>query len=196
MNLYIIIVLILGLYYYVNYSTTIVEQFDTNSCPNILLQKGNKLYLKNTKKGKVPGVNPIIFNNLEEYVEYLDWQKALNIHCPVLYLKREYNTQNDEVFRIRPDIIEFNGGNQNAPPGENLNDISRRGYNIKSELLNNNSITNNAGIDSMYNIQEESNVESKPSDNPMDANWGGVKYTQKHIDKGKYKGNEVSIYVP
>lgn len=36
---------------------------------------------------------------------------------------------------------------------------------------------------------------SGPSDNPMDANWGGAAYTATDISSGKYAGNEVSIYV-
>ena len=35
-------------------------------CPNVLIQKGSKIYLYNTKIAEVPGVNPIMFNNLEE----------------------------------------------------------------------------------------------------------------------------------
>jgi hypothetical protein len=30
------------------------------------------------------------------------------------------------------------------------------------------------------------------SDNPMDSNWGGVLYTKKSVDSGKYKKNEVA----
>ena len=34
------------------------------------------------------------------------------------------------------------------------------------------------------------------SPDPMNDNWGGSLFTQKLIDKGYYKGNEVSLYVP
>ena len=46
------------------------------SCPDLLVQKGTKIYLYNTNRAEVPGVNPITFNNLEEYTEFLDWQKS------------------------------------------------------------------------------------------------------------------------
>ena len=83
--LIITIVFLLGLYFTCKYtSQDIIEGFDlnTNSCPNILIQKGTELYLHNSKKAKIPGVNPIKFNNLEDYVEFLDWQRSQNIKCP------------------------------------------------------------------------------------------------------------------
>ena len=33
------------------------------------------------------------------------------------------------------------------------------------------------------------------SPDPMDPNWGGKDYTQKLVDSGYYKENEVSIYI-
>ena len=33
------------------------------------------------------------------------------------------------------------------------------------------------------------------SDNAMDPNWGGIKYTEALVDAGYYKGNEVKIQV-
>ena len=34
------------------------------------------------------------------------------------------------------------------------------------------------------------------SDNAMDPNWGGAKYTDALVSAGYYKDNEVSIYTP
>ena len=31
-------------------------------------------------------------------------------------------------------------------------------------------------------------------DDPMNPNWGGEQYTEKMIDEGKYKANEVMFY--
>ena len=87
------IVFILGLYFTCNYtSQNIIEGFDVskNSCPNILIQKGKELYLHNSRRAKIPGVNPVKFNNLEEYVEFLDWQRSQNIKCPVLCLQHSF----------------------------------------------------------------------------------------------------------
>ena len=41
-------------------------------CPNLLIQKNNEIFLYNTKKANVPGVNPLKFNNLDEYTEFVD----------------------------------------------------------------------------------------------------------------------------
>jgi len=45
-------------------------------CPDILVQKGKSLFLYNSKVAQVPGVNPVEFENLEDYVEFLDWQRS------------------------------------------------------------------------------------------------------------------------
>jgi hypothetical protein len=43
-------------------------------------------------------------------------------------------------------------------------------------------------IDAIHNSTEQSRF----SDNPMDANWGGVEYTQQMIDTGKYEENNIN----
>lgn len=193
-------VFLLGLYYYINYSTPFIEGFGTPDCPNLLIQKGKKIYLKNTQKAEVPGVNPIIFKNLEEYVEFLDWQKSQNIKCPVLYLKREYDTQDNEVYRIRPDMVEMHGGGQSIPAGIHLgkteSSIEDSGKQIVGQQQPFDPMDQDQGmnspLDKLFNIEEGGGK----SANPMDSNWGGTQYTQKQVDKGRYKGNEVAIYVP
>ena len=111
----ILIVFILGLYFTCNYtSKDIIEGFDVtkNSCPNILIQKGKELYLHNSRLAKIPGVNPIKFNNLEEYVEFLDWQRSQNINCPVLFLQHSYDTQGKPIYKfIIVHIVEIVIGN-------------------------------------------------------------------------------------
>ena len=50
--------------------------------PNILIQKGSEIWLYNRKLAHIPGVNPVVFHNLDEYTEFLDWQKSQGIQCP------------------------------------------------------------------------------------------------------------------
>ena len=196
----IVAVFLLGLYYYINYSTPFIEGFGVSDCPNLLIQKGKKIYLKNTQKAEVPGVNPIVFKNLEEYVEFLDWQKSQNIKCPVLYLKREYDTQDNEVYRIRPDMVEMHGGGQSIPAGIHLgkteSTIEDSGKQIVGQEQPFDPMDQDQGmnspLDKLFNVEEGGGK----SANPMDSNWGGTQYTQKQVDKGRYKGNEVAIYVP
>ena len=79
-------------------------------CPNVLIQDGSGIYLKNNTLADIPGINPIKFNNLEEYVEFYNWQKSQGIDCPVLFLQKTYNAQSDPVFKFRPDIFNPEGG--------------------------------------------------------------------------------------
>ena len=79
-------------------------------CPNVLIQKGTKLYLHNTNIAEVPGVNPIVFNNLEEYTEFIDWQRSQGIRCPVLYLQETYDASGKLVCKARPCTSEPQGG--------------------------------------------------------------------------------------
>jgi len=85
------------------------ENKENQSCPDMLIQKGSKIYLYHSKKAEVPGVNPIEFQNLEEYVEFVEWQKSQNIFCPVLYLQKVYDTQGNSNYRIRPSPLDNKG---------------------------------------------------------------------------------------
>ena len=51
------------------------------------------------------------------------------------------------------------------------------------------------GATTPLDIMDQSKENLLFSDNPMDPNWGGTKYTQALVDAGYYKGNEVSIRV-
>ena len=79
-------------------------------CPNLLIQKGAKYFLHNTELVEVPGVNPIEFNNLSEYVQFLEWQRGAGIRCPVLYLQQTYDVQGNKTYKVRPSVTEMQGG--------------------------------------------------------------------------------------
>lgn len=113
--LYIFVLLVvIGIvgYYIIQFSNPKLLEGMTNStrCPNLLVQKGTNYFLYNTNLAEVPGVNPIQFNNLEEYVEFLDWQKSQGIICPVLYLQNTYDAQGNRVYKVRPSCTELEGG--------------------------------------------------------------------------------------
>ena len=74
-----------------------------------LLVKGNHVFLYNSKLAYVPGVNPLQFNNLEEYTEYVQWERANGINCPVLFLQHEY-AQNNSNYKLRPSLDNQQGG--------------------------------------------------------------------------------------
>ena len=170
-----------------------------NRCPNILIQKGSELYLHNSRLAAVPGVNPLKFNNLEEYVEFTEWQRSHGIRCPVLYMQHSFDAQGKPVYKIRPSPLNLQGG---LPP------VASSG--VSPSNANANFIDDadkppmNAGsypaFDPMEPNAGSANGQTRKlkglSANPMDPNWGGDAYTQAQIDAGKYAGDEVSIYVP
>ena len=72
------------------------------SCPTLLLKRGNKLMLFNKNMPEIGGENPIFFDSLEQYTEYVQTQRKLyNEECPVLFLQEENNAQGENVYRLR-----------------------------------------------------------------------------------------------
>ena len=206
------VLFLMGAYFVLNYSSadfkealTMPKNTNSNSnCPNILVQKGSQIYLYNSNKQIVPGVNPVTFNNLEEYVQFTEWQRSVGFTCPVLYLQHTENTQGEVVYKIRPSPTDLQGGlppitNPNAmpPPRKhitNLLDASRDDapYNVNSypgydaSNMDQGEFTPDMMLD--Y-IQQSTGL----SPNPMDENWGGADFTQTLIDAGYYKDNNVSL---
>ena len=219
----IFIVFLSGLYFCLNYEQAkLNEAFDNMenekgpSCPNILIKSGTELLLKNTKLAEIPGVNPLRFKNLEEYVEFTEWQRSQGIKCPVLFLQNTYDAQGKSVFKIRPGPTDLQGG---LPPDlpENAQDVSAATATAeaaatvqpkqapKSPLVDasrddppynqkqypgfdpdNLYVGVDVPLDKMYNAGEYKPV----SDNAMDSNWGGPEHSQRVVDSGYYDANK------
>jgi len=180
-------------------------------CPNLLIQKDSKFYLYNSKLLKVPGVNPVEFENLEDYTEFLDWQRSQGIRCPVLYLQQSYDAQGNQTYKVRPSVSEPQGGlppsiasatmgipNTPAYPNQQLlvdatqNDSP---YNANSVPAHDQT-SYYVGTTTPLDVMDQQQQSMLYSPNPMDPNWGGAEYTQTLVDKGFYAENEVSIAVP
>ena len=72
------IIFLLGLYISLNYSShSFKDGFvgDDDNCPDLLVQQGTELHLLNTKKAKIPGVNPIIIKSLESHIIKIYFEK-------------------------------------------------------------------------------------------------------------------------
>lgn len=158
-------------------------------CPNMLIERENNFFLYNSKIAIVPGVNPIQFKSLEEYSEFLDWQRGQGINCPVLELKYSTDPQGNDVYKIKPNIFRNQGGlpNSNTSDGElgtYSDDISPildanpspgiHGYDPENQYI---------GVETPIDRIPSSN--STPSMNPMDTDWGGASYTQKKLENTK-----------
>lgn len=101
-----------GLHFYAKYAS--YEK--TSRCPNILIQVGSKYFLLNSNIERVPGVNPLEFNTLEDYHEFLKWQKTVGIKCPVLFVQKTYDAQGNRVYKMRPSVNDQKGGLPPTPP--------------------------------------------------------------------------------
>lgn len=176
-----------------------------SNCPDLLIKSGNAILLYNSKLPESPGINPIPFYNLDEYINYLEIQKRNGIHCPVLFLQEEVNTQGNSVFRIRPDIFQPQGGLSSAPQIYNkmTPDVSRTPIQVIDANQDNPPWNSNSynefdpygqhvGQYTAVDAIHDATYKGKSlSENPMDDNWGGVLYTKDAVDSGKYKENEV-----
>jgi len=197
-----ILLFCLGIYFYSYYSVS-REGFDVDvkRCPNILIQKDSRFYLFNSNLAKVPGVNPIEFANLEDYTEFLEWQHSQGIRCPVLYLQQTYDAQGKPVYKVRPGVSDLQGGltpsgSTPLPPNPTLlTDATRddKPYNINSFPSYDQSSTYVGATTPLDTMNSQGNLPYSP--NPMDDNWGGNEFTQKLIEQGYYKGNEVALRV-
>ena len=210
LKILLMLIIFLGsLYFYIRYTSNpkMLEGLTTINgelrCPNLLIQKGTKYYLYNSNLAQVPGVNPIEFNDLEEYTEFLEWQRGAGIRCPVLYVQNTYDAQGNRVYKVRPSVSELEGG---LPPTTNvplplkitpLVDATRADapYNQGSYPAFDQT-SYYVGSITPLDMIKNSNYNMLYSDNAMDPNWGGTEYTQALVDSDYYKGNEVNIFTP
>lgn len=203
----ILVLFVLSLLFYIYYgSGSIKEGFSNYRCPNVLIQKGKEFFLFNTKIAEVPGVNPLRFSSLEDYKEFMDWQRSQGINCPVLYVQQSYDAQGDEVYQQRPDPFDLQGGLGTMPSAQDvalsptqdmtlLSDAGRADppYNQNSYPgfdPQNQYIGEFTPLDQM-DIEAES---LKFSGDAMDSNWSGAEYTQALVERGFYKDDEVYRY--
>lgn len=172
-----IFIFILGLYIVsTRPCSTFKEAFESNeACPDVLVQVGSKLYLFNSKKAEVPGVNPIEFRNLEEYAEFIQWQRKNDITCPVLFLQKMYDPQGNSMYRMRPSPLDPHNG---IPPvlsnekTSKLIDASRDDppYN-KNSYPGFDPMNQRIGILTDLDKLHESGLAKSDNTNAMDYNW-------------------------
>lgn len=217
----IIIIFIIGLIFYCTNSRSLfLENFENKStksnlpcgnkipkenCPNVLLKKNDKIFLYNANLARVPGINPVIFESLEEYIEFYEWQKSQNIDCPVLFLDTTYDTQNNEVYKVSEnpfqqpevtldtDLIRpgTKPGSKYLHPLVNANRSSMLAPYNQGPQIPADFDANNQYIGVMTPLDKIFVSNAKNSANPMDPNWGGHSFTQAKIDEGVFAKDEV-----
>ena len=161
------------------------------NCPDLLIRSGNELKLFNTKEPRSE-TNPKTFQNLDKYLNYLDYQRREEgFRCPVLFLQEESNTQGETVYRMRPSPVQMQPGATVQPvevmdssdDNKPFNQGHFQGFDAHGQQVG-----QYTKLDSIH----DSTMKVEISDNPMDPNWGGVSFSQKSVDSGKYAGSEVS----
>ena len=207
--LLIIVIFFLGLYFCLNYSSEDVKEGfkkkDSPRCANVLYQDGEKINLLNTGLARIPGVNPLVFNNLDEYVEFTKWQRSQGILCPALYLQKSYDTQGEPVYQTQGDPMNPGMG---APPYLNPGKLDDRedqklldaGHDDKEYNINSypgfDAHDQYVGVYTPLDKMYSSGTKGFPhSANAMDTNWGGPNFSQDVVESGYFADNEVSIRI-
>jgi len=179
-------------------------------CPNMLIKRGNQLLLYNTGKELKQGINPLIFDSMDQYTQYHKKQKQLGRDCPKLFLQEEYDAQGNQVMRIRPSPFDVGGGLGNFSAGnkDGLYHINKEKPIHYMDASREHSPYNKGmypGFDPLTiyegryteldKVHDSTQKRKGGSLNPMDPNWAGVIETQKAVDAGMYDENNVSIAV-
>jgi len=187
-----IIVFLIGIAFLCTYkSSDLREGFSVeNDCPNLLVQKGKELHLIYSGKAKIPGVNPIKFNNLEDYTEFLRWQRAKGIRCPVLYFQQTYDAQNNVGYRMLPDPIEKQAGLPSHAPPKRAQESPLYDANHDDMPYNKNDYPGFDAQDQYIGLYTplDKNFKSNEriSANAMDTNWGGALYSEENVQGGAF----------
>ena len=168
---------------------------NNDRCPNILIQHGSEIFLYNSKVEKVPGVNPIRFKSLDDYSEFMEWLQGRGIRCPILFLQFSYDAQGQAVYKMRPSPTDLQGGlSPNMPyspaPASlvQMMDASRDNPPFNNQMYDgfdplNFNMGDYTTQDAAFRAKE---ITMKYSDNPMDANWGGIRYSESAVASGIY----------
>lgn len=195
-------VFILGLIYNLSYRhVDLFEGFELqDKCPNLLIKNGKELHLLNTKKAKIPGVNPIKFDNLEEYAQFVKYQKYMNINCPVLYYEQTYDVQNNKGYRLQSDPFnKKNGLPSNLSKKYNVtqSNIPLEDASMSNPPFN---VSHFSGIESEnQNIGIKTDLDDIALDvniNPMSSAWKGDAATKASIKKGDFVGRTRNMNNP
>jgi len=65
------------------------------NCPNVIMESGGQIHLYNTRKAKVPGVNPITLSSINDYPQLMAFLNAKGMNCPALFLREGRNAQGE-----------------------------------------------------------------------------------------------------
>jgi len=181
------------------------------SCPDLLVKRGNKLLMFNTGASLNEGVNPIVFPSMNEYIAYNRKQEQNGVKCPMLFVQEEYDAQGNQVYRARPSPFDLGGGlsshsvvaSMQRHPLDKSNPTPYHDASRDDPPYNQNmypgfdaSSQYQGRYTSLDKVHDSTMLSPSGSLNPADPNWAGVLATQDAINKGIFEENNVSIYIP
>jgi len=123
--LLIVFLFLFGIYFMMNNPK---EPFVTGQCPTTMIKDGSKILLYNPEYAHVPGVNPLEMNDLNDYKEYIEWQRANKLQCPILHLEKVFDAQGAPMYEIRPSFeteLNVGGMNHNLPVVKNKANVKK-----------------------------------------------------------------------
>ena len=213
-----ILMFIIGLVFSLTYThNDLVEGFSfDDKCPNLLIKKGKILHLVNTKKAMVPGVNPITFDSLEDYAQFVKYQQYMNIKCPILFYQETYDAQNNKGFRLMNDPLdpkpglpsqiskEYNVTNTNIPT------IDKNKPEYIEEVGDTKPPVDASREKPPYNVKNHNGMDKQDQSigvktlldkmdmvtNPMSRYWKGEAATAQAIKRGDFVGRTRSLNNP
>jgi hypothetical protein len=183
------VIFLAGLYTTLTYSTHQFKEafgapYQGKRCPDLLIQDGSQLILKNSELVDVPGVNPVRFNNLEDYAEFVQWQRSQGISCPVLYYTKSYDAQSHEGYlpTALPPISDNSMGLNPYTDKPPFGDLTYPAMDPHNQTI---------GEETALNKYFYAGESDPVSANAVDTNWGGSQFSNEAIARNHYEGNEV-----
>lgn len=193
---FVAIISILGFYFLFAMSDfklklSAVEAFESKKlpqCPDLLIQENGKFYLYNRRLARVPGVNPIVFNTLNGYVDFMKWQRSQGLSCKVLFLQKSVNAQGEVDYagwrRADWQGIETINASSRKRKGRD----ERRSVRIlMDKALSDKQLPPFDPQDQLIGLRNpidrkftRSVTKHGLSVNPMDTNWGGPEFTNRN----------------
>jgi hypothetical protein len=186
---------------FVHYKQEMGEPYPILKCKNNTEQEQyltcqNGLYmLYFNNKPFVTGINPLIFQNYNEYLKFVNYKKESGEPYPVLKCKDE-NESNTIPAHTHDNMNGFGElkhvGTDNKvffdPPPI---DVKNKQTSIYNKTQENKELGNSNNFNVTYtpNINDDGEIKpinSQLSDNAMESNWGGVVYSQNHVNGGYY----------
>ena len=112
-KVWILLLFLLGLYVYM--MNPRLEGMENPPCPTFLIQQGERILLQKSIDDK----NPMVFHNLQEYIQHVKSQEAKGIRCPVLELQPMKDAQNNLKYQVKTPSLLVDATRNNPPYNTN-----------------------------------------------------------------------------